>query len=1174
MATSSEVFLFGDFRFDRAGGGLFRRDDLAPVVIGSRALDLLAVLIERRGEVVSKEEIMAAVWPKMAVEEGNLFVQISALRAILDRAQSGQSCIQTVSGRGYRFIAPVTSCARGTDSRTSPTAHERFPLFRPDDVKLPFPLVEARPRKPEPSSISSAERRQLAVMVCELVGSAGLSSRLDPEDLREVIATYRRVVAKIVAGLDGFVGKHMGEYISEGVLVFFGYPTAQENDAERGVRAALAIQRALSEHNAENVSKGAPELSARIGLDCGLMLVDSTGGVFGDAPNVAARMLTAAEPGTVLVTINVLRQIPGLFVTEERGESELVGISQPVNLFRVVRASGGRRRAGVRPLTSFVGREKELGLMARRWERVQAGEGQLVLIVGEPGIGKTRLVAEFHAKLAETPHTWVEWSALQLLQNTPLHPIAEWGRMRFGVEAPAEQRLAELENTLGLVGLDPTEYAPLLAPIVDIPLPAGRVANMPSEELRRRQLEAIVAWSMAGARSQAIALLFEDLQWADPTSLDLLQRLAERGAQARLLIIATARPEFRPPWNLRTHHSVISLSSLDRAQVRQIVGELASRQALSQEMVERVSERTGGVPLFVEEVTRLLLERGVEGGGLQTIPPTLQQSLAARLDRLGEAREVAQIGAVLGRDFAYTLLRAMGGIDGRAMQSGLDRLAEADLLVAEGAGLQASYRFKHALIQDAAYESLLKSHRRALHRRAAEVLRGESERTATGPEIIAHHFNEAGLDDLAIEWWGKAGEQALRRSAFQEAIAHLGKAIAMADRKGGALRHATREQSRWRIDYAIAVMSAKGFAAEETRAALARVGEFRANITEKYPIYYAQFAWSYMRGELHQARRLAESFLREAELGGHATEAAVARRILGSTCLLQGDLMAAKALLERTLADYTASLDAEARIHFGHDVRPIAAANLASATWLLGEVENARGFAELAVLTAAELGHAPTSTNAHSYLAMFEVRRNDFYATLRLAEEILFDARKHKMDLWVAFGEVFAAWARGRRHDPGAEAPVLRRALVNYLNQGNKLFAPLFHGMLADLEAETNSLDVALTLINDGLGFSEETSERFSDPYLHRLRGDILLKRDPANPAPAEEAFRAAVAIAQAHKARSFELQSALSLANLYQSTGRPTAAHAVLTPALEGFAPTPEMPEIAEALALVERLA
>jgi predicted ATPase len=283
--------------------------------------------------------------------------------------------------------------------------------------------------------------------------------------------------------------------------------------------------------------------------------------------------------------------------------------------------------------------------------------------------------------------------------------------------------------------------------------------------------------------------------------------------------------------------------------------------------------------------------------------------------------------------------------------------------------------------------------------------------------------------------------------------------------------------------------------------------------------------------------------------------------------------MQARALLERTLADYTASLDAEARIRFGHDVRPIAAANLASATWLLGEVENARRFAELAVRNAAELGHAPTSANAHTYLAMFEARRGDFAAALRLSEEILFDARKHEMDLWVAFGEVFAAWARGRRPDSQAGVTALRRALANYLNQGNKLFAPLFHGLLADLEAETNDVDAALKNIVEGLAFSEETGERFSDPYLHRLRGDILLRCDPANPTPAEEAFRAAVAIAQAQKARSFELQATLSLAKLYQSTARPIDAHAVLGPALEGFAPTPHMPEIAEALALLEQL-
>ena len=355
-------------------------------------------------------------------------------------------------------------------------------------------------------------------------------------------------------------------------------------------------------------------------------------------------------------------------------------------------------------MTPFVGREEELGLLARRWERARAGEGQLVLIVGEPGLGKSRLIEEFHARLAETPHTWVEWSASQLLQNTPLHPIAEWGRQRFGLDAPAEQRLADLEDTLRLIGLDPAEYAPLLAPLVDIPLAPDRAASFPPEELRRRQLAAMIAWVLAGARSQPVVLAFEDLHWADPTSLDLLRPLADRGAQAPLLLLATTRPEFRPSWSLRSHHSVISLSPLNRAGVARMVGEISARHALSKEVIEGVSERTGGVPLFVEEVTRLLLERG-EQVGVQAIPPTLQQSLAARLDRLGPAREVAQIGAVLGRDFTYLLLRHVAEADEPALQASLDRLADADLLFVEGAPPQANYRFKHALIQDAAYQS-------------------------------------------------------------------------------------------------------------------------------------------------------------------------------------------------------------------------------------------------------------------------------------------------------------------------------------------------------------------------------------------------------------------------------------------------------------------------------------
>jgi class 3 adenylate cyclase len=522
-------------------------------------------------------------------------------------------------------------------------------------AKLPSGAA-ASPSKHSPPKVPevSAERRPITVMFCDLVGSTGLAAKLDPEDWRNLVNAYLDEASAAVTALGGHVLKKLGD----GLMALFGYPQAQENDAERAVRAALTIQRALAEINAKNRDKGAPELSARIGIESGPVVVEATGEVFGDAPNVAARVQAAAGPGSVLVTMNVQRQVAGLFVAEEQAARELKGVTGPVQLFRIVRASGGGRRGGARTLTPFVGREEELGLLARRWERARAGEGQLALIVGEPGLGKSRLIEEFHKQLAETPHTWTEWSASQLLQNTPLHPIAEWGRQRFGVDAPAEQRLADLENTLRLVGLNPAEYAPLVAPLVDIPLPPERAASFQPEELRRRQLAAMSTWALAGARSQPLVLAIEDLHWADPTSLDLLKGLAERGAQAPLLLLATARPEFRPPWSLRSHHIVISLSPLDRAGVAQMVGEISAQHALSKDVIEGVSERTGGVPLFVEEVTRLLLERGGQGG-IQAIPPTLQQSLAARLDRLGSAREIAQIGAVLGRDFGYTLLRTL-----------------------------------------------------------------------------------------------------------------------------------------------------------------------------------------------------------------------------------------------------------------------------------------------------------------------------------------------------------------------------------------------------------------------------------------------------------------------------------------------------------------------------------
>jgi predicted ATPase len=803
-----------------------------------------------------------------------------------------------------------------------------------------------------------------------------------------------------------------------------------------------------------------------------------------------------------------------------------------------------------------------------------------VLIVGEPGLGKSRLIAEFHARLAETPHTWTEWSASQLLQNTPLHPIAEWGRVRFGVDAPPDQRLADLEGTLRLIGLDPDEYAPLVAPLVDVQLPPARAANFPPEEMRRRQLAAMTNLVLAGARSQPVILAFEDLHWADPTSLDLLRALADRGAQAPLLLLATTRPEFRPPWSLRSHHSLISLSPLDRAGVARMVGEISASHALSKEVIEGVSERTGGVPLFVEEVTRLLLERG-EQGGVQAIPPTLQQSLAARLDRLGPAREIAQIGAVLGRDFAYMLLRGITDLDEPALQAALDRLADADLLFVEGAPPQASYRFKHALIQDAAYDSLLKSRRQALHRRAAELLRADPERVVAVPEVIAHHFTQAGLDDLAIEWWGRAGDQALRRSAFQEAIAHLGKAIAMADKTDGPGTVATVTEvnaSRVKLqsNYAQAVLWSKGFAAEETRSAFERTGDLatRAELpAERFPALFGQYLWSLHHGDIRSARQQAERFLEEAKAERLPTETGVAHRLLGLTCTYCGHLAEARKQLELAIEGYVRERDGEASQRFALDTGIAARAYLALASWLSADFQRSTQLIEEA-LGLGDLGQIPDIIHALWYKTYIACLRNNPQAAASDAENLLTISRQHGVELFIRLSSVALAWAQGRLGDARAGADKLRTSLADYTGEGNRLlFVTTFLGLLAELEVAAGDFEHASALIDESLAIAQDGGQNYTDAFLHRLRGEILLKRNPADPVPAEDAYQTAISIAKQQGARSYELLASLALAKLYQSTARPAEAHTVLAPALEGFSPTPEMLEIAEAEGLLAAL-
>ena len=1041
------------------------------------------------------------------------------------------------------------------------SAKEGAPPTEANLHATPAPLAAGR----------DAERRPVAVMFCDLVGSTDLAMRLDAEDWRNLVNAYLEEASSAVTSFGGHVLKKLGD----GLMALFGYPRAEENDAERAVRAALAIQRGLGELSARNTRSGEPELAVRIGIDAGPVVVEPGGEVYGDTPNIAARVQALAAPGAVMVTARVQRQVAGLFVAEDRGAHALKGAPEPMTLFRIVRASGGRRLAA-RALTPLVGREEELDLLRRRWKRAARGEGQFVQIVGEPGIGKSRLVAEFRLRLGETPHTWNEFSSSQLLQNTPLHPIAEWGRQRFGAETSSARRLADLESTLRLIGFDASEYAPLLAPLVDIPLTEERAARLAPKELRRRQLAALTAWVLAGARSQPVVVAVEDLQWADATSLDLMQALVERGRTEPLFIIATARPEFRPPWSLRSHHSIISLSPLGRADVARMVGELAARRALDKEVVERVSERTGGVPLFVEEVTRLLLERGEEGGA-HVIPPTLQQSLAARLDRLGQAREVAQVGAVLGRSFSYTLLRDVAGLAEASLQTSLERLADANLVFVESAPPLAIYRFKHALIQDAAYDSLLKSRRQALHRRAAEVLRNEPERAAAEPELIAHHFTEAGFDDLGIEWWGKAGDQALRRSAFQEAIAHLGKAITMAHKAdGGRADSKSGQRQHLHAAYGNALIAARGSAAPETIQAFTRARESGARDMDtpgRLAADYGLWGGSYVCGELSAMRAHAETFLGDVEARPDSPEAGVAHRTAGVTHWFAGEYVVGREHLERALALFQPGRDDDLAFRFGQDAGVAAMLYLALTLWPLGDVGRAVSLVRDAEARIAGHPHITTRAYGKCHLALVELMRGDLSRAARNAVELARLTCEHDLPMWRAFGVVLEGVAKAERGELIGGLADMRRG-TDFLREQNVLnFDGLIKIAIAEAEAYSGDVDRSIAILDEALATCERTGHRAFEAELHRVRGEMLLKRDPANLTTAEEAFQIAIAITRGQATRSFELRAALSLAKLCQSTGCLASAHAVLAPALAGFSPAAEMPEVAEAQALMESM-
>ena len=645
-----------------------------------------------------------------------------------------------------------------------------------------------------------AERRQLTVLFCDLVDSTVLASQLDPEELREVVRAYQEACAKVIARFEG----HIAQYLGDGLLVYFGYPLAHEDDAQRAVRAGLGIVEALGQLNTRLAQERGMHLAVRLGIHTGLVVVGEVGGgtrqeqlALGETPNLAARLQGLAASNTVVISAATWQLLGGFFACQSLGTRPIRGLAQPIEVYQVLYESTARSRldvAGSAGLTPLVGREQEVGLLLERWEQVKDGSGQVVLLSGEAGIGKSRLVEVLKAHVATEPQAWLTpCQCSPYHQNSVLYPmidLLERVALQFERDETPQQKLSKLEGFLVQYGLPLAEAVPLFASLLSLPLGSSYAPlNVSPEQQKQKTLQAILTILLRRAAQQPLLFVMEDLHWVDPSTLELLSLLVDQGPTARILTLFTFRPDFTPPWTGRSHLTQLTLHRLTPRQAAEMTARVAHRKALPAEVVEQVVAKTDGVPLFVEELTKMVLESGLLQereehyeltGPLPplAIPATLHDSLMARLDRLATVKGLAQLGATLGREFAYDLLQAVSPWDEATLQRGLQQLVEAEFLYQQGLPPQATYLFKHALIQDAAYQSLLRSTRQQHHQRIAQVLEARfPDICETQPELLAQHYTEAGLMAQAIPYWQQAGQRAIERSANLEAIGHLTKGL-------------------------------------------------------------------------------------------------------------------------------------------------------------------------------------------------------------------------------------------------------------------------------------------------------------------------------------------------------------------------------------------------------------
>jgi class 3 adenylate cyclase/predicted ATPase len=1061
-------------------------------------------------------------------------------------------------------------------------------------ASAPTPRSDAPPTT-DKAAKDTAERRQVTVMFSDLVGSTALSARMDPEDLREVISAYQRRGAETVRRFGGFVARYMGD----GLLIYFGYPQAHEDDAERAVRAGLALIDAVA-------TLPAPEpLQVRIGAATGMVVVGDLVGsgeaqehdIVGETPNLAARLQAIAEPNTVVIAEATRRLLGNLFEWRDLGPKELKGIPRPVRAFAAVWESSIESRfEAMHPdsLTPLVGRGKELELLLQCWTRTKSGEGQVVLLSGEAGIGKSRLSAAIMEAIAAEPHTLLRYFCSPQHSDSAFYPII--GQLErtagFSHSDTPQAKLDKLDVLLAQTST-PGQDVALLADLLSLP-DDGRYPNLDDlapEQRREKTLAALGARVETLARSSPVLMIVEDAHWGDPTSLEAFGRTVDRIANHGVLMIVTFRPEFEAPWVGQRHVTARGLNRLGHREVGSMIDHVVGNEPLSADVRKDIIERTDGIPLFVEEMTKAVLEAGGELEALQTaaavpspalaVPASLHASLMARLDRLGPAKEVAQIGAAIGREFSHALLAAVAQELETELRSSLDRLIQAGLLFRGGMPPHATYMFKHALVQEAAYGTLLRQPRRALHARIADIFETQFAEMAEGqPDLLARHCTEAGLIDKAAALWGKAGLRSLERSALVEAIEQLTRALGQIATLPStpALR---REEIRLQVALIYPLQHVKGLAGPEAKAAserarllIERAEALGEPSEDPLPLFLAlygllQAVFTAFDGDV--ASEQAAQMLALAEKQGGRLPLMLGHRAMGVTSVITGNFAEGRAHLDRVIALYDPVERRSLATRLVQDPRVVALYYRALALWALGYPEAARADTEQALREAREIGHVGALMQAMGMTCLTQLVSGNYATAQALSDELIALAEERGSVFWKNSGMLNRARLLALTGKASEAVGTFAAAFPVRRSMRQTIYNPVSLSLLAKACGELGRFDDAFSHIDQAITEVETTKETWHEAEVHRIAGEIALMSPAQDAVKAEACFERALTVARGQQAKSFELRAAMSLARLWHDQGKRHEARELLAPVYNWFTEGFDTKDLKEAKAMLE---